>query len=141
MRIGYHPRADLRGLGRQYFAHGAGRARTVRRHPGSMQARQFAVPAHFAVSLLAPWWPWALLWPAAYLLALVAVSARLMMRHRSACALPAGAAAAVMHTAWAVGFCWSLAAVQTDNLLGFSVAPWRAAQRRGIPVVPTLHDY
>lgn len=31
--------------------------------------------------------------------------------------------------------------VQTDNLLGFSVAPWRAAQRRGIPVVQTLHDY
>lgn len=31
--------------------------------------------------------------------------------------------------------------VQADNLLGFSVAPWRAAQRRGIPVVQTLHDY
>ncbi len=31
--------------------------------------------------------------------------------------------------------------VQADNLLGFSVAPWRAAQRRSIPVVQTLHDY
>jgi glycosyltransferase involved in cell wall biosynthesis len=31
--------------------------------------------------------------------------------------------------------------VQTDNLLGFSVAAWRAARSRGIPVVQTLHDY
>ena len=31
--------------------------------------------------------------------------------------------------------------VQTGNLLGFSVSAWRAARRRGIPVVQMLHDY
>ena len=31
--------------------------------------------------------------------------------------------------------------VQASNLLGFSVATWRAAHKRGIPVVQMLHDY
>jgi glycosyltransferase involved in cell wall biosynthesis len=31
--------------------------------------------------------------------------------------------------------------VETNNLQGFSVAVWRAAQRLGIPVVQVLHDY
>lgn len=31
--------------------------------------------------------------------------------------------------------------VHCHNLLGFSVAAWAAAARRGIPVVQTLHDY
>jgi glycosyltransferase involved in cell wall biosynthesis len=31
--------------------------------------------------------------------------------------------------------------VQTGNLMGFSAAVWKAAQRRGIPVVQMLHDY
>ncbi len=122
IRVGYHPRGTLGSLWRQYRAYGAGRARTVRRHPGSMRARQFAVPAHFALTwlalLIAPWWPWLLLWPAAYLLALGAVSAQLVVRHRSACALLAGPAAAVMHSAWAAGFLWSLAAKRER--------PWRA---------------
>lgn len=31
--------------------------------------------------------------------------------------------------------------VETNNLQGFSVSVWRAAQRLGIPVVQVLHDY
>ncbi len=31
--------------------------------------------------------------------------------------------------------------IQTGNLQGFSVSPWRAAQSRGVPVVQMLHDY
>ena len=31
--------------------------------------------------------------------------------------------------------------IETNNLLGFSVAVWRAAQALGIPVVQVLHDY
>ncbi len=31
--------------------------------------------------------------------------------------------------------------VQAGNLLGFSVSAWRAASKRGIPVVQMLHDY
>src|SRR6185369_12408112 len=88
--------------------YGAGRSRTVRRHPASLRLRQLAVPAHLALSLLAlltlPWSPWLLIWPAVYLSALGAFAVLLCARHRDACALYSSIAAAVMHTAWALGF-------------------------------------
>jgi succinoglycan biosynthesis protein ExoA len=108
IRVQYQPRSSARGLWRQYFRYGAGRSRTVRRHPGSLRLRQFAVPAHLLVSALAllisPWWAGALAWPAAYLAALAGASLVLAIRHRSRCGLLAGPAAAIMHTAWALGF-------------------------------------
>ena len=52
----------------------------------------------------APWWALGLLWPALYVLALLATSLWMTARHRSACGLWAGPAAAVMHTAWGFGF-------------------------------------
>lgn len=114
IRLGYAPRDTWRGLWRQYFAYGAGRARTVRRHRRSMRLRQFVVPAHLALSAacmaLAPVWPGLLLWPLLYLLALAGVALALALQHRSLCALLAGPAAAVMHGAWAGGFFWSLLA-------------------------------
>lgn len=108
IRIGYSPRATLAGLWRQYFHYGRGRSRTVRRHPGSMRARQLAVPLFVAscvaALLLSPWWPLALAWPGLYFAALAAVSVLLAVRHRSVCGLLAGPAAAIMHWAWAFGF-------------------------------------
>jgi succinoglycan biosynthesis protein ExoA len=108
IRVGYRPRATLSGLWRQYFRYGAGRSRTARRHPGSLRLRQMAVPAHMLLSAaalaVAPVFPAALAWPASYLAALAATSVLLALRHRSACGLLAGPAAAVMHTAWACGF-------------------------------------
>jgi succinoglycan biosynthesis protein ExoA len=108
IRVGYQPRASLRALAKQYFEYGRGRSRTVRRHRGSMRARQVALPAHFAVSLaclaLAPWWPALLLWPLLYVAVLALGSLQALVRHRSACALLAGPAAGVMHCAWAAGF-------------------------------------
>jgi succinoglycan biosynthesis protein ExoA len=108
IRLGYHPRGTLRGLWRQYFGYGKGRSRTVRKHPGTIRVRQFAVPAHLGLSVLAllvaPWFPYLLLWPALYCSVLIAVSVQLTIRHRSSCGLLAGPAAAVMHTAWASGF-------------------------------------
>ena len=108
IRIGYSPRATLGGLARQYFHYGRGRSRTVRRHPGSLRARQLAVPLHMALCLaallLAPWWPLLLAWPGAYGAALAAVSLQLAWRERSVCGLLAGPAAATMHGAWALGF-------------------------------------
>ncbi|MFL5307694.1 MAG: glycosyltransferase family 2 protein [Polyangia bacterium] len=108
IRIGYRPRQTLAALARQYYRYGAGRARTARRHPGSLRLRQLAVPVHVAASLLAvaasAWWPVGLLWPALYVLALLATSLWMTARHRSACGLWAGPAAAVMHTAWGFGF-------------------------------------
>jgi len=110
IRMAYHPRAGAWALARQYFVHGRGRSCTVRRHPGSLRARQLAVPVHLLVTvvafLLAAWWPALLLWPAAYGAALLATSLALAWRHRSACGLLAGPAAALMHTGWAVGFFW-----------------------------------
>jgi succinoglycan biosynthesis protein ExoA len=116
IRLGYHPRGTWRGLCRQYFGYGRGRARTVRRHRGSMRLRQFAVPAHWAISALAlalaPWLPLLLLWPALYALALAAVSLQVSATRRSPCGLLAGPAAAAMHGAWAAGFFWSLLSVR-----------------------------
>ncbi|HVY36990.1 MAG TPA: glycosyltransferase family 2 protein [Polyangia bacterium] len=112
IRVGYRPRRTLRALAAQYYRYGAGRSRTARRHRGSLRARQLAVPTHLLVSALAlaiaPWWRPALLWPALYLVALLASSVWFAARHRSLCGLWAGPAAAVMHLAWGSGFLLSL---------------------------------
>ena len=116
IRLGYHPRGTWGGLWRQYFGYGRGRARTVRRHPGSMRPRQFAVPANAALCglalILAPWCAPLLWWPALSVAARTAVSMGIGLRQRSPCGRLAGPAAAVMHSAWACGFVWSLAAVR-----------------------------
>ena len=121
IRLEYHPRSTFGSLWRQYRGYGRGRSRTVRRHPGSMRARQLAVPLHLALStvavLLAAWLPWLLLWAAAYLAVLAAASVGLAVRHRSACGLLAGPAAFTMHTAWALGF--------FGGLLSQRETPWR----------------
>ncbi len=123
IRLEYHPRANFSGLWRQYFGYGRGRSRTARRHPGSMRARQLAVPAHLAFSVLAlviaPWFPLLMLWPLFYLLVLASTSVLLTIKHRSACALLAGPAAGVMHTAWAFGFLSGLWSVREQ--------PWQVA--------------
>jgi succinoglycan biosynthesis protein ExoA len=116
IRIGYAPRDTLSGLWRQYFNYGKGRSRTIRRHPGSVRARQFAVPAHLAFCLLAlvvsPWFPYLLAWPVLYLSILAAGSLQIAASRGSACGLLAGPAAFVMHTSWALGLFWGLLSVR-----------------------------
>jgi succinoglycan biosynthesis protein ExoA len=116
IRIGYAPRATLSGLWRQYFNYGKGRSRTIRRHPGSVRARQFAVPAHLAFCILAvlvsPWFPYLLAWPVLYLSILAAGSLQIAVHRRAWCGLLAGPAAFVMHTAWALGLFWGLLTVR-----------------------------
>jgi succinoglycan biosynthesis protein ExoA len=123
IRVGYEPRASLRALARQYFHYGRGRSRTVRRHRGSIRARQLALPLHLGVSFaalaLAPWWPALLLWPLLYLLGLAAASLHIAVTRRSVCGLAAGAAAGVMHLSWAAGFLAGLATTRE--------APWPVA--------------
>lgn len=108
IRLGYLPRASLGALWYQYVNYGAGRSRTVRRHPGSMRRRQLAVPLNAVGCLLSllllPVTIWAAAWPLAYLGALTAASVLMAVRHRSACGLLCGPAAAVMHMGWAYGF-------------------------------------
>ena len=116
IRLDYQPRATVRGLARQYFAYGRGRSRTVRRHPGSMRARQLALPLNLGAVvlalLLARWLPLLLLWPMAYVAALAVTSVSIAWRHRSLCGLLAGVAAGVMHVGWALGFLAGLAGMR-----------------------------
>lgn len=127
IRVGYHPRASLGALAKQYFDYGRGRSRTVRRHRRSIRARQLVLPAHFAASLaslaLAPWWPALLLWPLLYLLVLALGSAQAAVGHRSACALLTGPAAGVMHFAWAAGFFAGLIGIREPAWSGAVPAP------------------
>lgn len=108
IRVQYLPRSTLCALARQYFRYGRGRARTVGRHPGSLRPRQLAVPINLAMIVagiaLAPWLPWLLAWPAAYVLALAGTAAYLAYSHRSLCGLLCAPAAAAMHLSWASGF-------------------------------------
>lgn len=128
IRIGYLPRADLKGLWRQYFNYGVGRSRTIRKHPGSMRLRQLAVPVHLLLSVLAilvaPWFAWLLLWPALYLLVLAITGVQLLVRHKSPHALLGPVAAFVMHTAWALGF--------FKGLLAHRETPWRVPASDGL---------
>lgn len=127
IRIGYQPRASVGTLAKQYFEYGRGRSRTVRRHRGSMRARQLALPAHLAASLaalaLAPWWPALLLWPLLYLLVLALGSLQAALRHRSACGLLTGPAAGVMHLAWAAGFFAGLISIRESAWSGAVPTP------------------
>lgn len=125
IRLGYHPRGTVRSLWRQYFGYGSGRARTVRKHPGSMRLRQLAVPMHWVLTLLAlvlafgAQFPWLLLWPGLYIAVVLAVSVQVAWRQRSVCGLLAGFAGATMHAAWGAGF--------LSSMIFRREAPWTAA--------------
>jgi len=124
IRLGYFPRTTFSGLWRQYFGYGRGRSRTVRLHPSSLRLRQFAVPAHLAVSVFSlvvtPWFSWLALWPIAYVLGLISVSIYLAAKHHSIAGLLAGLAALVMHTSWALGF--------LNGMLTMQETKWSLAQ-------------
>ncbi|WP_422834814.1 glycosyltransferase family 2 protein [Variovorax sp. HJSM1_2] len=128
IRLGYHPRDTLRGLWRQYFGYGKGRARTVRRHPGSLRPRQLAVPVHLLLSVLcivlAVWLPWLLVWPALYVAALIGASLMIALRRGSVCGLLAGPAAGVMHAAWASGFVWSFVFLREKQWTPSAASPF-----------------
>ncbi|WP_082497837.1 glycosyltransferase family 2 protein [Pseudorhodoferax sp. Leaf267] len=127
LRLGYHPRATIAGLWRQYFNYGKGRARTVRKHPGSIRLRQFAVPAFWCaniVSIIASLWlPALLLLPLVYATALLAISMHIAIRKRSVCGLLAGVGAATMHASWAAGFLWSWVALRESPWSPTSALP------------------
>lgn len=106
--VTYFPRASLRALARQYFKHGAGRARTIRKHAVRPKARQLApvfilssfaggaVLASTSAVFLAP--------AAAYTLICCTVGAAKAVRTRQAPLVMMGPAAMAMHLGWAAGF-------------------------------------
>jgi succinoglycan biosynthesis protein ExoA len=108
IRLTYLPRATMRGLARQYFNYGKGRARTLMKHGERPRLRQLIPPATLVASVvglaLAPFLPWALVLPGGYAAALAAASVAVAVKRRSLCGLLAGAASATMHMSWSAGF-------------------------------------
>ena len=126
IRIGYWPRSTLGGLWRQYFNYGMGRSKTARRHPGSLKARQVAVPAYLLTclaSIVAVAISPALAAPAVlYLGILGGASAWFCLRTCSLAGLLTGPATLTMHSAWAAGFLIGLVSLSTPRWDTGSVA-------------------
>ncbi len=116
----YHPRGSLSDLGRQFFHYGIGKARVLRRHPGSLQVRHLAPPA-FALFTFAV--PFLMLSKAGRRLTAVGVAAYtvgLTLALRSDRPWEEGASTAVfvaafptMHLSWGLGLLWSAATGRT----------------------------
>jgi succinoglycan biosynthesis protein ExoA len=105
--IDYFPRSTARGLARQYFMHGRGRARTTVKHRLPLKPRQLApisIAPAVALALLTPLTAWAAAPTAVWLGACLIYGLWLGLRDRDACAATAGIPAAIMHFAWSLGF-------------------------------------
>ena len=105
--IDYIPRSDLSGLAKQYFRHGAGRARTILKHRLRPRPRQLLPVAILGAGLLALsglFWPLLAMPFCAYIGACLAWSTWLALRRRDVALLAAGPALVVMHLSWGAGF-------------------------------------
>lgn len=103
----YFPRATARGLARQYFNYGKGRAKTALKHGKMLKLRQLApvaVAPAATLALLTPFSAWAAAPIAAWFALCVGFGFVLGARERTACAYASGFAAAIMHLAWSFGF-------------------------------------
>ncbi|WP_240722754.1 glycosyltransferase [Poseidonocella sp. HB161398] len=114
IRMDYKMRDSLRGLCRQYWSYGRGRARTVLKHRMRPRLRQL-LPVVLVLGLggsllLGTVWTPALLLPALYGVSLLIVSLVGAAALRSPCGLGAGPALAAMHLPWGMGFLVQLAA-------------------------------
>jgi succinoglycan biosynthesis protein ExoA len=103
----YFPRETIRGLARQYYNHGRGRARTLLTHNLRPALRQLLAPAILAINsaaiLLALVRPWFLFLPLFYASACGLIGLWDAIRLRQICAVAAGPAAIVMHLSWGAG--------------------------------------
>lgn len=138
-RIDYHPRRTPRGLARQYFHYGVGRATTVLRHRAHLRPRQM-IPISIApmvlAALAAPWLP-LLIVPALGWAALCqAWGIGLAMGERKWAGLLSGSAAMIMHFAWSAGFWTRIVSSRLpgrsadETSLPFRRTPAAQAQRR-----------
>lgn len=107
LALTYYPRGTLRGLWKQYWNYGRGRARTVSLHGQKLKLRQMLpllVPVAAGLALPAPWFPVLaaplILWALLCLGAGVAIG----LRMGGGCRLFSGVAAMTMHMAWGLGF-------------------------------------
>ena len=104
----YFPRETIRGLARQYYNHGRGRARTLLTHNLRPALRQLLPPAilviNFMAILLAFGRPWFLFVPLLYAAACSLISFWNAIRLRDPCVAATGLAAIIMHVSWGAGF-------------------------------------
>ncbi|WP_217363044.1 glycosyltransferase family 2 protein [Roseicella sp. DB1501] len=121
--VTYYPRKDLPALARQYYRHGAGRARTLLKHRLRPRPRQMAPVMALGGSLAGLLGtaiePMLGLAAAAYPAACLGWGALQAARARDAWLLAAGPALLTMHLSWATGFL-------------------RSAARRGGPGAPII---
>jgi len=107
VRVTYYPRSTALGLFNQYLHYGQGRARTLRRHRLRPKLRQLLPAAVFPAAILAPlgvFEPPMALPAAAWLGGCLAGGLFLGLRAGRREAFGAGAAAALMHLGWSIGF-------------------------------------
>ncbi len=108
LRIGYFPRASAKGLYKQYWGYGRGRARNIRKNGQMPRLRQLIPVIHviaLSISVLAALViPWTLIYPLFYGMVLLLTSLAMVARHKSLCALWSGVCVGVMHLAWGSGF-------------------------------------
>jgi succinoglycan biosynthesis protein ExoA len=107
LAIRYFPRRSPWALSRQYFQHGEGRARNVRRHGMPLKLRQIiplATPCTAALMPLAVLHPLFGLPALAWALMTLAAGIFIGLRAGGGCALGAGIAALIMHISWGTGF-------------------------------------
>ena len=105
--IEYFPRSSLTGLAKQYFRHGAGRARTILKHRLRPRPRQLLPVAILGSGILAVGGLCQPLLAAPFLTYVgicVAWSGWLAIHRRDGALLAAGPALLVMHLAWGTGF-------------------------------------
>ncbi|WP_231643937.1 glycosyltransferase family 2 protein [Mycolicibacterium baixiangningiae] len=113
IRMAYVTRPTLRGLWRQYWNYGRGRARTVVKHRAVPRLRQMVPVVNVALLSLSAmagllWWP-AFAWCLLYGAVLVSASVLCTIRLKSADGVLVGPALAAMHLAWGLGFLRQLA--------------------------------
>jgi succinoglycan biosynthesis protein ExoA len=111
LAISYFPRGSLGALARQYFNHGAGRARTMLKHRHPPKVRQLLPLSALGMNVLSLASGFGLGWPfflpaLAYACACLSGGLYLAISQRDPAGCAAGPAAIIMHQSWAAGFAY-----------------------------------
>jgi succinoglycan biosynthesis protein ExoA len=142
--VTYYPRDRLTKLAQQYYQHGTGRARTLRKHHLRPRLRQAApagmLGACVAALAIAPFAPE----PAAFVLlypgACLGWGAAQAARQGRPALLLAGAALVTMHLAWAAGFLRGLMRKYAAAPATVSSTPAFAQASSMTPMTEAAHD-
>ncbi|ARS26159.1 glycosyltransferase family 2 protein [Sphingomonas sp. KC8] len=106
--IDYYPRSSLRGLARQYYRYGVGRAQNYLKHRSGLRFRQMIPPALVCMltvsAIIAIFNPIFLAFPFIYIGLCAILSIKLSCDHKYSGILLALPASIIMHTAWGFGF-------------------------------------